>query len=133
MASDPEYGTVDGWWQPHRFYRLEQSTLDHEIWCIHDHHFTPTKPLPDWRSKGVRKPCWKGTKKEAFDLARLLNAGGKDSDRITKTQTSLTQVRAFQQDKARRTRPARGAAGPPPQFKKCHCGAYYKGESHCAE
>jgi len=126
---DPEFGKVDGWWQPHRFYRAEDSTLGRELWAIADHHYVKVHYLEDWRAKGTKRPIWKGTKKEAFELARLLNAGGPDSERITKPQLSLTQVRRIQQDRARRPR----QAGPAPQFTQCHCGAWYKGESHCAD
>lgn len=131
MIDDPEYGKVEGWWQPHRFYRVEESTLGRELWAIADHHYVQVKYLEDWRAKGAKRPIWKGTKEEAFELARLLNAGGPDVDRITKPQMSLTQVRRIQHDRSRR--PRTGGAGPTPQFKKCHCGTWYKGESHCGD
>lgn len=127
---DPEFGKVEGWWQPHRFYRVEESTLGRELWSVCDHHYVKVKYLLDWRAKGLKRPIWKGTKREAFDLARLLNKGGEGTDRITKEPMHLTQVMRIQQDRKRRTRPAGVGAGAA-QFKKCACGAMYKGDKHC--
>ena len=122
-----QYGDVDGWWQPFRIYRSE---IDgREFWGVKDDHYNRTKPLLDWRIKGNRKVMWRGSESDAVDLARKLNKNEPGNDRITKEPTSLSQVVRIYQNRPRPTR-SRGTSMAT-AFKRCNCGAMYKGEKHC--
>lgn len=109
-----------------------------EPWGVVDQAYNPDEWIADWRKKGSKRLPWRGTKADAYDLASLLNRNASDIANVTKTPTHLSQVvRYAKLNENRRGRPvstrtrAKSGAAPVPNFKRCTCGAMYKGEKHC--
>lgn len=101
-------------------------------WIVIDHKFQRDNEVRDWRKKATqgRLPVWKGTESDADNLCALLNKSYRDDDDlITKVERAQVDFKPWQNNKKatrRRTAPAIV-----PQFKKCECGARYKGDKHC--
>jgi len=116
---------------PFRFSGGFNAGYSHEWWGVEDLAYLRENWILDWRRK--RKRPWKGTEEQARELADRLNRVHPDVDFVAKGELSETQIRYYAnrkkmvKDTSKRTIPSNISA-----FKKCHCGARYKGEVHCA-
>lgn len=99
-------------------------------WIVVDLKYNRDNEVRDWRKKGVsgKQPIWKSAVKlDAENLATLLNkAQGDDNSLVKKAERGQSEWTPWQNNPRRTPAPMTVV-----QFKKCHCGARYKGESHC--
>lgn len=100
-------------------------------WIIVDLKFSRDNEVRDWRKKGLpgKQPIWRGTEEDADNLAELLNkdAEATGNGLVKKAERGQSEWKPWQN--RRKARPQ--AVAPTVAFKKCHCGARYKGEQHC--
>lgn len=109
-------------------------------WIVVDHKFQQDNEVRDWRKKGHpdKLPVWKGTEEDADHLSALLNRAYLDDDAlITQVEAPHRGVKAWperaKQLASKRHARQRQVANKAnlAAFKKCHCGARYKGDTHC--
>ena len=85
----------------------------------------PDAILRNWQKGKKSKLPWKGTKEQAEEMCALLNRDKKVMQKATQ-QDQSARTRAILRNKPRTV-----SASALPQFKRCPCGAMYKGEKHC--
>ena len=116
-------------WQPfrlHKAFGLQKT----EWWGLHDTLTNPCQPLHNWTKRGSKKGIWRGTFEEAVHLAQILDTDTRESARITRPDTSLSQRIMYRQNQAQRT--ARSIPRGMGNFQQCpKCGSMYKGAKHC--
>ncbi len=97
-------------------------------WIVVDLKFNRDNEVRDWRKKGLpgKQPIWKGTQQDAENLALLLNkAQADDNGLVKKAERGQSEYRPWD------TKRQRVPIAPVVAFKKCECGARYKGDKHC--
>lgn len=97
-------------------------------WIVVDLKYNRDNEVRDWRKKGLpgKQPIWKGEKQDAENLAALLNkAQTDDNGLVKKGERGQSDFKPWE------NRPKRPAPIAVPEFKKCNCGARYRGDKHC--
>ncbi len=99
-------------------------------WIVVDLKYTRDNEVRDWRKKGLpgKQPIWKSAvQQDAENLAALLNKShGADNGLVKKAERGQSEWKPWQNERKRATTPTTVV-----QFKKCDCGARYKGDKHC--
>lgn len=102
-------------------------------WIIVDLKYNRDNEVRDWRKRGLpgKQPIWRGTEEDADNLAELLNkdAEAAGNGLVKKAERGQSEYVPWQ-NRARKKRSAAHAVQNSP-FKKCACGARYKGDKHC--
>lgn len=99
-------------------------------WIVVDLKFQRDNEVRDWRKKGLpgKQPIWKGTEEDAVNLAALLNkAQTDDNGLVKKAERGQSEWKPWQNKR----KPRSQSVAPVVAFKKCTCGARYKGDKHC--
>jgi hypothetical protein len=101
-------------------------------WVVLDLKYQRENEVRDWRKKGLpgKQPIWRGTEEDADNLAVLLNKAYRDDDAlITKVERDQSDYVPWQNKGKAKRKPQ--AVAPVTPFKKCSCGARFKGDKHC--
>lgn len=120
IVSGPVSG--EGWFTP---FKIGPMFGTADLYAINDGHYTGSEAVLRNFQKGKKsKKIWKGTLEQALEMCALLNRDQKVMRKATTGVTSDTQKRYYS-NRPRTTKPTMSA------FKKCECGAMYKGDKHC--
>lgn len=123
IPDDSDIPDDDGWFVAQRF----PGTFD--SYGVLDRHYLRDQWVSDFRLRGPgHKGPWKGTKDNAINLAKRLNHGTKPRNF---TEQSVTQAAHFATYKREEEKARKRVSASVSAFKRCKCGAMYKGESHC--
>lgn len=115
---------VDGWFEP--FLIGPMFGKEDKYGIVDKHYNNPHEAIMRNFQKGKKtKNIWKGTLEQAIDMCSLLNRDANVREKATAKPTSDTQARYYSNRPKHKTPPSMRA------FKKCACGAMYKGEKHC--